>query len=49
MNAREKWMIKLAMEKLLITGLIKDDPKHCKFIQVHENELISICKFSKRI
>ena len=38
LNTRDKWMIKLTMEKLLDTGLIRYNPIFFKFMQVHENE-----------
>ena len=38
MNARNKLMLKVAMENLLNTKLIQDGPNIFKFMQVHENE-----------
>ena len=38
MNARDKQMHKFEMAKLLNIKLIRDDPKHFKLMQIHENE-----------
>ena len=52
LNARDNWMLKLAMKKLLNTELFPDDPNFSKFMQVHENEenqSVSLSKEAKRV
>ena len=38
LNSRDKWIIQLAIVKILNSELICDDPNFYKFMQVHENE-----------
>ena len=38
LNARDRLMLNLEMEKLLNTELIRDEPNDFKFMQIHENE-----------
>ena len=42
MNYIDKWMLKLAITKLLNTELIIYDPIIFKFIQVHEEESVKL-------
>ena len=50
MNARDKRMLKSAMENIWITKLVRYDPKLFKFMQIHEYEedqALSLVKQSK--